>query len=138
MDRRCVEDFTEMAKLYGGIRLIAFEAEPLEKAYKIAKPVVVYRFMLYEHYLRTVGAGRYRHCLHADLFDTFFQRDPFKAVAGARDGLVLFAENPSITLGSCRYHRYWFNQCNMRQLLHRAHGLPRICMGVVLGAVTAL
>lgn len=133
IDARCADAFIPMATAYGGVRVIAFDAEVLGKAYHSSKPVVIYRFVLYEHFLRTQsGAGVYRRCLHVDLFDTYFQRDPFAAV-DLRGGLAVFAENPFVELGVCNYHRFWFQQCRERFLLHRVYTVPRVCMGVVLG-----
>jgi hypothetical protein len=136
LDSRCIKDFFWMGDKYGGIRFIEFDAKALEDRYRFSKPVVVYRFVLYEHYLRTSPTGRYRNCLHADLFDIYFQRDPFKTVE-IRGGLAIFTENSQVPMGSCRYHRMWFAQCKEWTLLHRVHGMPRICMGVVFGAVSA-
>jgi len=136
LDQRCIRDFYPLGDKYGGIRFIEFDAAALEQKYRFQKAVVVYRFVLYEHYLQNGGKGLYRNCLHADLFDVYFQRDPFKS-AEVRGGLALFAENPAVEMAFCRYHRQWFGQCKEWSLLHRAHAHPRICMGVVLGTVDA-
>lgn len=133
VDARCSESFVPMAKRYGGVRLIEFDAQALGKAYHSSKPVVIYRFVLYEHFLRTRRErGIYRRCLHADLFDTYFQRDPFTSVK-LRGGLAVFAENPNVPIGSCTFHRSWFLRCNEKFMLHRYHSVPRVCMGAVLG-----
>lgn len=136
IDKRCIASFLYMNKLYGGIKFIAFDAPALEQQYRFGKAVVVYRFALYEHYLRNAGRGRYRRCLHADLFDAYFQRDPFEAL-DLQGGLALFSENPLVEMAACRYHRMWFGQCREWELLSRAHGLPRLCMGVVMGTTAA-
>ena len=136
LDQRCIRDFYPLGDKYGGIRFIEFDAAALEKKYRFQKAVVVYRFVLYEHYLRNGGKGLYRNCLHADLFDVYFQRDPFKS-AEVRGGLALFAENPAVEMAFCRYHRQWFGQCREWALLHRVHAYPRMCMGVVLATVDA-
>lgn len=136
LDQRCIRDFYPLGDKYGGIRFIEFDAAALEKTYRFQKAVVVYRFVLYAHYLQNGGKGLYRNCLHADLFDVYFQRDPFKS-AEVRGGLALFAENPAVEMAFCRYHRQWFGQCKEWALLHRAHAMPRICMGVVLGTADA-
>ena len=135
LDRRVVARFMDMARQYGGVRLLSFDAEALQAQYG---KVVIYRFVLYTHFLAAAAAsGRYRRSLHADLFDTLFQVDPFAAVE-VRDGLAVFAENPDIDLGACRFHRYWFSQCHEAPLLYASHTLPRVCMGVVMGTLPAM
>ena len=131
MDKRCIADFVPMAEKYGGIRLIEFEADELNSRYAGKKAVVIYRFILYEHWLRAQPMGLYKRCLHADLFDTYFQRDPFAAI-DTRGGMAVFTENPAIGMALCRYHRGWFTSCKDGHLLHKFHNIPRVCMGVVI------
>ena len=137
-DARSVEQLVPLVRQYGGVRLMRFDEAAVRKFAKVKKAVVVYRFMLYEHFMRTVSSKAYRRVMHIDLFDSLFQRDPFEAVADVRDGLIVFAENPTIPMGDCRYHRYWFNQCKERPMLHRFAAVPRICMGVVMGTAHAM
>lgn len=133
IDSRCISNFLYMEKMYGGMRIFAFDEAKLSDRYKRQKAVVIYRFVLYEHFLQTADHAKlYRRCLHADLFDTIFQSDPFDAV-DSRGGLAVFAENPKVEIAHCRYHRYWYHQCHERTMLHDHHSLPRVCMGVVLG-----
>lgn len=134
LDGRVAGAFVPLARQFGGVRILSFNATALELAYG---KVVIYRFALYADFLARQPPGRYRNCLHADMFDTFFQRDPFAAV-DVRGGLVLFAENPEIELGDCRFHRHWFGQCREAPLLYAVHTLPRVCMGVVMGTVPAM
>ena len=133
LDNRRVLDYVGMAEKYGGIRLISIETEVLNKKFKYGKPSVLFRFALYLHFMALPGSSLYRRCLHADLFDTYFQRDPF-AVVDMRGGLAVFAENTYIRIGHCSFHRYWYNGCQQAgKLLSRAHAELRICMGVVMG-----
>lgn len=133
LDNRRVAEYVGMADKYGGIRLISIETDVLNKKFKYGKPSVLFRFALYLHFMSLPESRIYRRCLHADLFDTYFQRDPF-AVVDMRGGLAVFAENSQIRIGHCSFHRYWYNGCQqIGKLLGRAHAELRICMGVVLG-----
>ena len=136
LDHGQVENFVGIAKEFGGMQLFGINSTALNKRFKYGKPVVLYRFALYEHFLQSVPSGTYRRCMHADLFDTFFQRDPFSTVE-LRGGLALFTENVAIEIGSCSFHRYWFKQCRVPSILYRSHSLPRICMGFVMGTFEA-
>eukprot|EP00040_Diaphanoeca_grandis_P009100 m.47637 g.47637 ORF g.47637 m.47637 type:complete len:514 (+) comp20544_c0_seq1:1769-3310(+) len=136
LDKRCIGDFDFLLAKYGALRLIAIDGESLQKKYHSKKAVVIYRFVLYEHYLRLQPLGRYRKCLHADLFDTYFQRDPFQTIE-LRGGMAIFAENPKVSMALCRYHRSWFYSCKEAHLLHEYHSIPRVCMGVVMAEYQA-
>eukprot|EP00039_Didymoeca_costata_P013807 m.215183 g.215183 ORF g.215183 m.215183 type:complete len:911 (-) comp15876_c0_seq6:545-3277(-) len=136
MDARCIETMYRLGNEYGGILFVKFNATSLEKQFRSGKPVVIYRFALYEHFLRVKRTQHYRYCMHADLFDTYFQRDPFQNV-NLREGLAFFAENHEVEMAFCRYHRMWFAQCKEWTLLHRVHAMPRTCMGFVMGTVSS-
>lgn len=137
LDNRRVNEYVGLVEKYGAIRLISIETEVLNKKFKYGKPSVLFRFALYLHFMELPTSSVYRRCLHADLFDTYFQRDPF-ALVDLRDGLALFAENTHIRIGQCSFHRYWYNGCQQAgRLLARAHNELRICMGVVMGTHAA-
>jgi hypothetical protein len=153
LDNRTAADYIELDARFGGVRIISIQTEILNQKFKYGKPSVLFRFALYLHYLDAdVGADDpvaesvkpqtkprtlYRTCLHADLFDTYFQRDPFAAV-DIRGGLAVFAENTDIKIGHCSFHRYWYNGCQQAgRLLHSAHNQPRVCMGLVMAARNA-
>ena len=136
LDYAEVDNFVDVGKEFGGLKLFGINTTALNKRFKYGKPVVLYRFALYEHFLQSVPVGLYRRCLHADLFDTYFQRNPFTTIE-LRNGLALFTENVAIEIGSCSFHRYWFKQCKVPNILYQSNSLPRICMGFVMGTFEA-
>ena len=128
IDECWIGEFGKMADKYGGIRLISFNSAKISEKYGA---VVIYRFILFENYLRTIEKSLYRYCLQVDTFDVYFQHNPFSHV-GIIDGIAVYMENSEIDIGKCRYHRSWFNHCQAAELLSAFHSFPRICMGVLI------
>lgn len=122
-----------MATRFGGVRLVTFNKTELVATYVKA---VIYRFVLYGAYLRSIDLSMYRTVLHADSFDAYFQQDPFSSL-GILTGLAFYAENTAIRLGGSRLDREWISGCRGNALLHHARTLPRICMGVVFGDMSS-
>lgn len=124
------------------LKLLAEEFAPVTLApwqVKEGEDLVIVRFGFYNAWLETnKAAGRYNRIFVSDL-DVVFFKDPFR-IAIPDNGLALFAENRTLTIGMCEAHRNWMAECDGRlgdlwKLMARE---SRICAGTILGTASAV
>jgi len=88
------------------------------------------RYLLYNAFLKARGM-HYTLALIADVRDVYFQKNPFGFPY--KEGLSVFMENVSMTIGSQMHNRYWIEKGFGQKVLEQLFDKPISCSGVTLG-----
>jgi hypothetical protein len=91
-----------------------------------------FRYLLYLEHLLDPGCPHVDRVFLADTRDLIFQRDPFDAPHSA-DGITMFLEERSMTIGACLANSGWMRQCYGETELAAVAGRPIFCSGTMLG-----
>ena len=93
------------------------------------------RFFYYRDYLNECG-GDYDRVMLADIRDVLFQNDPF--AFEMPDGLSVFLEDASQTIGTCPSNSAWMRRGFGRAVLTELAAKPISCAGTVFGTAAAI
>lgn len=93
------------------------------------------RYIYYLNYLDECGAG-YDRVFVTDIRDVLFQTDPF--ACDLPEGLSVFLEDASLTLGQCPTNSAWLRQAYGPASLRELGGKRIICAGTIYGQPAAL
>ncbi len=93
------------------------------------------RFVYHRFFLDECG-GNYDQVMLADIRDVLFQSDPF--AFEMPDGLAVFLEDPSQTIGSCPSNSAWIRHGFGKSVLNELAAKPIACAGTILGTTAAI
>ena len=93
------------------------------------------RFVYYRFFLQECG-GNYDQVMLADIRDVLFQSDPF--AFEMPDGLAVFLEDPSQTIGTCPSNSAWMRLGFGKSVLDELAAKPISCAGTVFGTTAAI
>jgi hypothetical protein len=109
--------------------------DPLAARARLAAPISIPHVARYFHFYRFLADPRnrrYENVMLTDVYDVFFQRDPFDFDIDGR--VNFFLEDESQTLGSERYHRDWLLTAYGEETLRELSDKPISCSGTTIAA----
>lgn len=116
-----------------------FSTDPLATRARLTAPISVPHVARYFHFYRFLsapGARRYENVMLTDVYDVFFQRDPFDFDIG--DSVHVFLEDHRQTLGAERYHQDWLATAYDEDTLHALGDRPISCSGTTIASREAM
>ena len=93
------------------------------------------RLVYYRFFLDECG-GNYDQVMLADIRDVLFQSDPF--AFEMPDGLAVFLEDPSQTIGTCPSNSAWMRCGFSEAVLNELAAKPIACAGTIFGTTNAI
>jgi hypothetical protein len=100
---------------------------------RLAAPISiphVARYFRFYRFLADNANSTYENVMVSDVYDVFFQRDPFAFEIG--DDVHAFLEDHRQTIASERYHRDWFRIAYDEKTLRELGDKPISCSGVTI------
>jgi hypothetical protein len=108
--------------------------DPLAARARLAAPISVPHVGRYFHFYRFLKAAgkEYANVMVTDVFDVFFQRDPFDF--DVDDHVHAFLEDHRQSLGGERYHRDWLRTAYGEEALRELADKPISCSGTTIAS----
>ena len=102
----------------------------------VTTPNMSYRFQLYLDFLKANKSFENEMIMLTDIRDVAFLGDPFSV--DYPDGLSVFLEDPSKTIGTCSFNSAWIKEAYGPSGLEKLKDYPISCAGVTIGDYHAM